>query len=123
MILLIFGAVLAALGLFSGAVLVAVPLGLVAWEAGAMLWILFPLFSLTGYALMAAGAREARLRGPTLAISAVLLLLAIASAIGIVLNAAAVVSIAGGTLALWYVLIVAGSLGAIGIGSYGRAQA
>lgn len=121
--ILLFGAVLAALGLFSGAVLVAVALGLVAWEAGAMLWILFPLFSISGYALMGAGAREAQLRLPTLAISAVLIVLAIASAIGIVLSAAAVVSMAGSTLALWYVLIVAGSLGAIGIGSYGRAQA
>lgn len=120
--ILLFGAVLAALGLFSGVVLVAVALGLVAWEAGAMLWILFPLFSIAGYALMGAGAREAQLRLPTLAISAVLLVLATASAIGIVLKAAAVVT-AGGSLALWYVLIVAGSLGAIGIGSYGRARA
>ena len=57
MVVLLAGAVLVLMGLFSGVVLVAAPLGLAAWSPGVSLWVLFPLFTLVGYMLSAAGSR------------------------------------------------------------------
>jgi hypothetical protein len=46
-----------------------------------------------------------------------LLLLALASAAGVVLSAASVIRPVGSVMPLWYVLVVAGVLGAIGAAS------
>ena len=45
MVLLVAGALVVALGLFSGIVLTLAPLGLAPWSPELVLWVLFPLFS------------------------------------------------------------------------------
>ena len=116
MILAIVGGALLALGLFAGVVLVLVPLGLAAMDSGAMLWVLFPLLSVIGYTLFATGAKVGNFRALSFAVSCLLLVLAVASAAGLVLEATALIHPAGNTLSLWYVLAVAGLLGTVGAG-------
>lgn len=117
MFLLLTGAALLALGLFSGVVLVLAPLGLAPWSPELTIWVLFPLFSILGFALFVIGAKSAHIRGLSLAVSSLLLLLAVASAAGLVLSAASVFSPTGDTLSLWYVFAIAGVLGSIGAAS------
>lgn len=120
MILLLAGALIAALGLYSGLVLVLGPLGVVPWMASPVLWVFFPLFSLVGYGMVVVGARRTQIRGFTIGVSALLLLLALASAAGLVLSAASVVQAVDDPFSLWYVLCVAGILGGVGTAAYGR---
>jgi hypothetical protein len=119
MAVLLAGAVLLLMGLFSGAVLVAAPLGLMAAPPSLSLWVLFPLFTLVGYMLTVAGSRTSRLEGLSFALSCGLLLLAVAAAVALVLSAASVIPLQGNTLSLWYVLVIAGGLGSIGAASRG----
>ncbi|MFM1988365.1 MAG: hypothetical protein RJA99_1322 [Pseudomonadota bacterium] len=121
MVLSIVGVMVLALGLVCGGVMVAVPLGLASLSAGPVLWVLFPAFCLGGFALLATGARPAALRGPMRAVSVALLALALASAAGLVMTAAAMREAAGSTLPLWYVLAIAGTLGTVGAAVTGRA--
>ena len=117
MVLLAAGAFLVALGLFSGVVLTLAPLGLAPWSPEGVLWVLFPLFSVVGYLLFATAARTPQVRGFTFTVSCLLLLLALASAAGVVLSAASVIQPVGSMLPLWYVLFVAGLLGSVGAAS------
>src|SRR4051812_32288840 len=117
MVLLIVGALLVLMGLFAGTVLVLAPLGLVPWSADAALWVLFPLFSTMGYALFAVRAKLPQIRVFSVVLSWLLLSLAVVSAGGLVLKAASLVHPEGGTLSLWYVLAIAGLLGAVGAAS------
>lgn len=120
MLLVIVGALLMALGLFAGCVLVVVPLGLAAWSAGLVIWILFPVLSIVGYTLLVTAARPGSARLFTVAASVLLLVLAVGSALALVLDAASIVHTVGSTLPLWYVLAVAGTLGVTGAASYSR---
>jgi hypothetical protein len=120
MLLVITGFVLLVLGLFAGGVLVAAPLGAVPWAGGATLWVLFPVFSLAGYILFVIGGRSAQVRGASMLLSGLLIALALASAAGLVLQAAGMVTAQGSTLSLWYVMAVAGCIGVIGAASLGR---
>jgi hypothetical protein len=120
MLLVFAGVFLLALGLFSGGVLVAVPLGLAPWTPGLVLWVLFPAFSIVGYVLFVIGARTEGLRGWSMLISGLLLLLALVSAGGLVMHAAGMLEPHGSTLSLWYVLFLAGMLGIVGVASLGR---
>ena len=117
MVLLVAGALVVALGLFSGIVLTLAPLGLAPWSPELVLWVLFPLFSVVGFVLVAMAGRTTQVRGFTFAVSCLLLLLALASAAGVVLSAASVIRPVGSTMPLWYVLVVAGVLGAVGAAS------
>jgi len=123
MILAIVGGALLALGMFAGVVLVLVPLGLAALDSGAMLWVLFPLLSVTGYTLFATGAKVGNFRALSFAVSCLLLVLALASAAGLVLEATALIHPSGNTLSLWYVLAVAGLLGTIGAAASSKTAA
>lgn len=122
MILLVVGVAFVVLGLFSGAMLVAAPFGLLALEPGLSVWFFFPAFSVLGLTLVIVAAKAAHIRLMSLAVSAVLLVLALASAVGLVLAGASVVNAKAGTSSLWFVLVVAGVLGSIGAASYGRDQ-
>ena len=115
--LLIAGAFMVALGLFAGGVLVAAPLGLITGSVDVTLWVLFPLLSIAGFVLFVIGAKTAQIRGLSQLISWALLALALASAAGLVLRAASLVAGETSTLSLWYVLLVAGILGAVGAAS------
>ena len=123
MLLVFTGFFLLVLGLFSGGVLVAAPLGVVPWGAGITLWVLFPAFSIAGYVLFVIGGRTAQVRGGSLLLSGLLIALALAAAAGLVLQAAGVVHPEGSTLSLWYVMAVAGCIGVLGAASLGRATA
>ena len=120
MILLVAGLALLAMGLFSGVVLVAAPLGRAAWSPGLMLWIFFPVFTVAGYVLAVIGGKDSQFRGLSMLLSCLLVLLALASAAGLVLEAASVVKAADNTLSLWYVLLVAGLVGVVGAASAGN---
>ena len=117
MVLLVAGALVVALGLFSGIVLTLAPLGLAPWSPELVLWVLFPLFSVVGFVLVAMAGKTTQVRGFTFAVSCLLLLLALASAAGVVLSAASVIRPVGSVMPLWYVLVVAGVLGAVGAAS------
>ena len=120
MIVALAGVVLLVLGLFAGAVLVLAPLGLAPWTPGLTLWLLFPMFSVLGYCLLVIGARGAHVRGLSFLVSVLLVVLALVSAIGLVLASADVVHAPGSTVGLWYVLAIAGFLGLTGTAARGR---
>jgi len=119
MVVLLAGVVLMVMGLFAGAVLVAAPLGLAGASPGPALGVLFPLLTVAGYVLTIAGSRTSQVQGLSFAVSCALLVLAVVAAVALVLSAAAVVPLSGGTLPLWYVLVVAGGLGSVGAASRG----
>lgn len=120
MVLAIIGALLLALGLFSGAALVMAPFGIGGLSTSASLWLMFPLFSVTGYLMFATGARVANFRVLSFLVSVALLLLALGCAVALVADATALMALRGGTGALWYVLLIAGVLGATGAASHGK---
>ena len=117
MALLIAGALLVAMGLFAGGMLVAAPLGMAVQAADATLWVLFPLLSIAGFSLFVVGARMTHIRGLSLVLSCSLLALAVAAAGGLLLHAASLVHTEASTMSLWYVLVVAGILGSVGAAS------
>jgi hypothetical protein len=123
MILSIVGLLLLALGLFSGAILVAVPLGLTEATPGIVLWGLFPTFSIGGYLLFLTATPSARIHALARSASVFLLLLALVAAGGLVLDAAGMRPTSGSTFSLWYVLIVAGCAGIAGAAAHGRPTA
>lgn len=116
----IAGGLLAALGILAGALLGAAAFGLAA--AGPSLWILFPLLTLVGWFLLVVSDVDP-LRGTATRIVAMpLLLLALLAAVGLVAGGAGLLIIQGtaGMLALCYLLVVGGVLGATGTAAYGR---
>jgi vacuolar-type H+-ATPase subunit I/STV1 len=121
MILPIFGAALLIMGLFAGGVLVLAPVGLVPWSPEVVLWVIFPLFSVIGYALFVVGARAQQIQWLSLVASWSLLALALVSAAALVCVATAMVRPVGSTVSLWYVFVVAGLIGAIGAAARGTA--
>jgi hypothetical protein len=117
MVVLLAGAVLVLMGLFSGAVLVAGPLGVDAGTPGIALWILFPLFTLVGYMLTVAGSSTSQVQSFSFGVSCALLVLAVVAAVALVLSAASMVPLKGNAMPLWYVFAIAGSVGSIGAAS------
>jgi hypothetical protein len=117
MILVTVGLVRLVLGLVSGGVLVAVASGLLAAAPGPMLWVAFPLLARVGYGLLTVGSRASGLRGASFGVSCAMLVLALASAVVLVLQGAAMMPSAGGSIALWCVMTIAGLLGAVGAAS------
>lgn len=118
--LFIAGGFLLALGLFAGAVLVLSPLGVIAAEPNLILWVMFPLLCLVGFAVLAMQAKASQVRTISLGASAVLLVFALASIAAIVLSAASVIEPLSNTASLWFVLAVGAVLGSFGAASFGR---
>ncbi|HKX94884.1 MAG TPA: hypothetical protein VJM48_09290 [Methylibium sp.] len=114
MVLVIVGGILAALGLLAGGLLVAAPLGWVAASPGPLLWVLFPLFTLVGYALLAVGSRDPAVKAPTQLLAIPLLLVAVVAAVALVADGAGLLTATGGTAALWFVMLFGGVLGTVG---------
>lgn len=112
----IAGLVLLALGLLCGALLLLIPLGVVPGSANIALWLLFPVFAIAGYFMAASAAANRNAAFVTRASGAVLMLLALAAAVALVLQAASIVP-STGSLSLWYVLVVGLVLGGMGIAS------
>jgi hypothetical protein len=108
----ISGAILFAVGIAAGVMLVVTPFGLVAsGESSAAAWLLFPGGFTAGALLLALSARSAALGWLWRACSVLLLALASAAAIALLLPVLGVVEPAGHTLSLWYVLAVSGAVG------------
>jgi hypothetical protein len=119
--ILIVGALLMLMGLAAGGALLLAPLGMLAIQPGAALWLLFPLFLVGGFTICAsAGGRQA-IRGVTLAASWLLLAMAVAAAGGLLAAGLGLLPAREGTASLWYVLAVAGMLGSLGAAAFGRA--
>jgi hypothetical protein len=116
--LLISGLFLLALGLFCGAFLVLVPLGLVNGSAGLVLWILFPAFTIAGYLMAAIPTEKTVLPLLSKVTGAILIVLALASAAALVMQGSAVIETKGDSLSLWYVLVLGFVLGAAGLTSH-----
>ena len=114
------GGLLALLGVLSGAALAASAFGLA--SAGLALWILFPLFTLLGWFLLVVSDVDPLRGTATRLVALPLLVLAMLCALALVAGGAGLVHVqdAGGTLALSYVLVVAGVLGATGTAAYSR---
>jgi hypothetical protein len=111
----IAGLVLLALGLGCGALLLLIPMGVIQGNAGLALWILFPLFAVGGYFLAASAAEDRNAAALSRGTGAVLMVLALAAAVILVLQAAAIIQPEGSTLSLWYVLILGIVLGVTGL--------
>jgi hypothetical protein len=118
--LLIAGLFLLALGLFSGAFLVLIPLGLVNGAAGLTLWLLFPAFTIAGYLMAAIPSEKTALPMLSRITGALLIVLALVSAAGLVLQGSSVIEAKGDSFSLWYVLVVGLVLGAAGVSSHRR---
>jgi hypothetical protein len=115
MLLLLSGVSLTLMGCLAGALLAWIPLSPTGQAPSLALWVLFPLFVLGGYVLAVMGARQAHWRGLTLGLGAVLLLLALSCAVGLLLQALGAWQPMAGSAALWYVLTLAGVPGGVGV--------
>lgn len=115
------GAILLVLGLVSGIFLVAAPLGLLQVEPGLATWILFPAFTVVGYLFLALAARTGTIPALSRVAGGVLIVLALAAAIGIFLAGNALIQASGNMMELWYVLGIGIVVGAIGL-SMGRTE-
>lgn len=113
--LLAGGLILLALGIFSGAVLVLAPLGLIDAATGLALWILFPAFTIGGYFLAAAPAENRNLPLLSRVTGVILLGLALAAGIALVMQGASMIEAKSGTFSLWYVLVIGLLLGISGL--------
>ncbi len=110
--LIIAGFIFLVLGLLTGVALVLGPIGLWTTQAGLTMYVLFTLLVGVGYLLLAVSSKLPTL--PLLAriTGALLILLALGAATGLVLISTAMIPVSGGTLPLWYVLVVGGLTGA-----------
>jgi hypothetical protein len=118
--LLIFGVVLIALGLLSGAVILLATMGLIAAVPGFTLWLTFPSLCIIGFLLLAMQAQPAQVRTVSVASSALLLLMSLASIVVLVLSAASILPAPASSASLWFVLVVGVLLGTVGAASFGR---
>lgn len=113
--LMICGAVLLILGLVSGALLAGSPFGLGPAQPELVTWLLFPAFTLIGYAFLILPARTSQVILVTRVCGGALLLLATAAAVGLFAASTGFAAPAGSTFVLWYVLIVGLALGPAGL--------
>ena len=118
----IAGGFLALLGMLSGALLAAAPLGLVAAAPGVSLWILFPVLTLLGWFLLVVSDADPVRGFATKVVAMPLFAIALLSVLGLVAAGAGFVAVNGlvGTAPLWYVAVVGGFLGTLGTAAYSR---
>ena len=116
--LVVAGFILFLLGALSGVWLVLAPFGFVGGPPGLALWAFFPVFTVVGYLLAAAPSRDTSLPLLSRGAGAILLLLALAAAVGLVLEAMKLVVAMSDTASLWYVLVIGLVLGAGGLASH-----
>jgi hypothetical protein len=121
--LVLVGLLLLALGLVSGGALVLAAFEVLQVQAPLTLWVTFPLLCIVGFVLIGGHAPHERVRTVSLATSALMLLLAVASIAGLVLGAAGIVPQPASTTALWYVLLVGIILGSLGGAAFARRAA
>jgi hypothetical protein len=118
--LFVAGLFLLALGLLSGVFLLLFPLGVIAAAPSLALWVLFPVFTVVGYLMAAAPARDTMVPLLSRITGALLVLMALAAAAVLVLQGGGVMAPRQDTTSLWYVLAVGIVLGGAGLASHGR---
>jgi len=118
--LVVCGAVLLVMGLVSGALLALAPFGLGPAQPDLVTWLLFPAFTLVGYAFLILPARTAQVILVTRACGGALLLLATGAALGLFLTSTGFAVAIGGTFVLWYVLGIGLMLGPAGLAVKGE---
>ncbi|HMW17403.1 MAG TPA: hypothetical protein PKN13_06255 [Accumulibacter sp.] len=119
MALAFVGLTLMAMGILAGAALVVAPLGLLAIEAHTTLWILFPLLSFVGYGLLVIGADARTLRMFSKLFSLALVILSLVAVMAVLLHAMGLLQLTGSTYGVWYVMVVAGIVGSVGVAAFG----
>lgn len=105
------GLVLALVGLGAGLFLLAGSFGLTPRAPGAETWILFPACVFGGLVLAALGSGKAALPVLLKVAGGALVLLAVAAAVGLLLDATGFARTTTGSRSLWYLLVVAGVSG------------
>ena len=116
--LVLAGALLLALGVASGLFLALAPFGFVAVAPGLTLWVLFPLFTVAGYLLLAFPSRPPAVVLLSRIAGGVLLVLALMAALGLFAAASGTLHAKDSTLALWYVLGFGLILGVAGLSGH-----
>jgi hypothetical protein len=116
------GLLLLALGLFSGAILLLAPLGLIEASAGLTLWIFFPAFTIGGYLLAASAAPDTSLPVLSRVTGALLLVLALIAGVVLVLQGGSILESHAGSISLWYVLAIGLVGGASGLAAHRKPQ-
>jgi hypothetical protein len=101
--MLIVGLVLVALGLISGAALVASSIGWITPTHSVTLWVMFPFGSALGLLIAALGSRARSLPALLKTTGSVMLLFALVAVATLVLASAGIFPAPQGTAALWYV--------------------
>ncbi|MBL8515389.1 MAG: hypothetical protein JNM76_00355 [Betaproteobacteria bacterium] len=109
------GGLLLLMGVLSGLLLTGSPFGLGSENLGWVTWVLFPGFTLIGYAFLILPARTAQVVMITRVCGGLLLLLATLAAVGLFVSATGVKPAVGDTLVLWYVLVLGLILGPTGL--------
>lgn len=110
--LIIAGFVFLILGLLTGVALVLEPVGLWSAHGGLAGYVLFTLLVAIGYLMVAVASKLSMLPAIARVTGALLVLLALGAAAGLVLVATQIVRASASTLPLWYVFAVAGLVGA-----------
>ncbi len=116
--LVLAGALLLALGVASGAFLALAPFGFVAVAPGLTLWVLFPLFTVAGYLLLAFPSRPPAVTVLSRVAGGVLLTLALAAALGLFAAGSGTLHAKESTSALWFVLALGLLLGVAGLSAH-----
>ncbi|HTS21245.1 MAG TPA: hypothetical protein VMN79_05475 [Casimicrobiaceae bacterium] len=116
----VVGALLLAMGLASGVLLVLAPFGVGPPSPGVTTWLLFPGFTIVGYILLAASARMPIIALASRLGGALLLLLAFGAAAALFAIGNALYRATGDSMSLWYVMGFGFILGVAGF-AIGRA--
>jgi len=116
----VVGALLLAMGLASGVLLVLAPFGVGPPSPGVTTWLLFPGFTIVGYILLAASARMPIIALASRLGGALLLLLAFGAAAALFAIGNALYLATGDSMSLWYVMGFGFILGVAGF-AIGRA--
>jgi hypothetical protein len=120
--MMIAGAVLLVMGLASGLLLLVAPFAVGHYAPSFLTWAMFPALTLGGYLFVALGARAGAIVPVSRIAGGVLLAFALAAVVALFLIANSAVGSAGGTLSLWYVLVIGIVLGPIGLWFRRRAE-
>ena len=109
------GGLLLVMGLLSGLLLTGSPFGLGSENLGWVTWLLFPGFTLIGYAFLILPARTSQVVMITRICGGLLLLLATLGAVGLFVSATGLKPATGDTMVLWYVMVLGLLLGPAGL--------
>jgi len=109
------GGLLLLMGFLSGLLLTGSPFGFGPADLGWVTWVLFPAFTLVGYAFLILPARTAQVVLITRICGGLLMLLAAMAAVGLFVSSTGIKPASGSTMVLWYVLVLGLTLGPSGL--------